>query len=158
VDTERIKRIVELLKSSPATELTVREGDTVIRVRRPALGTANPLSVAEEQAACGDYAAQSDNGSATQDNNDEIYEVRTHLVGYFHDSRQLGGPPLVKVGQKVEEGQVVGTIEALRRLTEVVSPVTGEVIAKEVEDGDAVQYGDVLMRIRKTSGADDSGQ
>jgi len=154
LDKERIKHIIELLKSSGAAELTVREGDSMVRVRQTDGSNPNAEPVVEElqaaQAPANSVKSQ-DSLAEGEDNGQEIHEVRTHLVGFFHHSLEPDGETLVQVGQHVGEAQVVGAIEALRRLTEVVSPVSGEVISIDVEDGDAVQYGDVLMRIQPSA-------
>jgi acetyl-CoA carboxylase biotin carboxyl carrier protein len=153
VDRDRILQVIETLKSTDAGELTIREGEVGIRVRRADVGAADsdieavnldgtPLSALDRDTAEAALAAEEAN----------LAEVRTHLVGFFHYAKTPGDPPLVQVGDSVREGQVVGTIEALRMLTDLVSPVAGEVASVNVEDGHAVQYGDVLMRIRPTNG------
>ena len=55
----------------------------------------------------------------------------------------------MSVGDKVSSGQVIGTIEALRKLTDVVAPVAGVVDEVLVDDGESVQFGDKLFAIRR---------
>lgn len=146
VDRERVMRIIEVMKTSGVAELTVREGDAVVRVRRASNGqvSAGPPIVEELQGSEG--IAE----SVAADQAGSVYEtlpVSTHLVGFFHQTDE-SGQPLVSVGEKVKAGQKIGAIEALRMMTDLISPAAGEVVSIEVADGHAVQYGDVLLRIR----------
>lgn len=69
------------------------------------------------------------------------------LVGVFYTSGTPGAKPFVEVGATVERGQVVGIIEAMKVMNEVSSDYRGTVTEILVQNGDAVQYEQVLMRI-----------
>lgn len=69
------------------------------------------------------------------------------LVGVFYRSSSPGAKPLVEVGDTVERGQPVGIIEAMKVMNEVTSDYRGTVVEILVENGEAVQYEQVLMRI-----------
>lgn len=69
------------------------------------------------------------------------------LVGVFYSSGTPGGKPFVEVGATVERGQVVGIIEAMKVMNEVASDYRGTVTEILVQNGDAVQYEQVLMRV-----------
>lgn len=69
------------------------------------------------------------------------------LVGVFYSSGTPGAKPFVEVGATVERGQVVGIIEAMKVMNEVTSDYRGTVTELLVQNGDAVQYEQVLMRI-----------
>jgi acetyl-CoA carboxylase biotin carboxyl carrier protein len=65
------------------------------------------------------------------------------VVGYF----KLGSPALA-IGQKVEQGQHVASITALGLANDLESAVGGEVVEVLIRDGDPVEYGQVLARVR----------
>lgn len=69
------------------------------------------------------------------------------LVGVYYSSGTPGAKPFVEVGATVERGQVVGIIEAMKVMNEVTSDYRGTVTEILVQNGDAVQYEQVLMRI-----------
>jgi len=145
MNRDRIRELIQILKSSAAQELSVRDGERMVRIRRRAgeVGTSQAQpSVAE--AVEGEAGAQ---GPA-----EATVPVQATLVGLFYRGRGVGAEPLVELGDQVEEGQVVGTIDALRRLTDVVSPRAGEVIQMLADDGQPVQYGEVLMRLKPSEG------
>jgi len=74
--------------------------------------------------------------------------VKARLVGTFHLNQEGDEQPAVECGAQVTEGQVIGSVEALGKWTDVVSPVSGQVVEIVPEDNSPVQYGDVLVRVR----------
>ena len=59
----------------------------------------------------------------------------------------LGSEPYVKVGDVVKAGQVVCIVEAMKLMNEIESEVSGKVVQICVEDGQSVEYGQVLMYV-----------
>ncbi len=74
------------------------------------------------------------------------------LVGVFYTAASPGAKPFVQVGDRVERGQVVGIVEAMKVMNEVTSDYRGVVSEILVENGEAVQYEQRLILI-DTSGA-----
>ncbi|MEN6301759.1 MAG: biotin/lipoyl-containing protein [Armatimonadia bacterium] len=144
IDRERVLELLEVLKGSSAGEISVKEGDTTIRLMRmvtPVVAEAPEAPVAAPTAATGKAAGgpeMSPEGRVT---------VKARVVGLFYRGKLPGGEPLVQVGDQVKEGQALGSVEVLRKPTEVVSPVSGTVVEVLAEDGHGVQYGDTLFVI-----------
>jgi biotin carboxyl carrier protein len=158
LDRGRVLQLLELLRGSTAAELTVREGDLRVRLVRPvAASTAASLPPAAETAGRGEAvagalaaaeagpAAAAASATAAEP---ALVTVTSHLVGLFYRGREPGATPFVGVGEVVEEGQVLGLVEVLRKPVEVTSPVAGTVVGVVPEEGAAVQYGDPLFTIR----------
>lgn len=139
MDRERILKLNEMLKASCAAELEVREGDTRVRIRRVPPAPPTPP--------CG-TGAVGESAAAEVDPLRDATIVTAHIVGLFHRGSGPGEKPLVQSGDEVSEGQCIGTIEALRNVTEVICPVAGTVAGVVAEDGAAVQFGDPLLAIR----------
>lgn len=74
-------------------------------------------------------------------------EVLSHMVGPFHRAREPDGPMLVAEGEHVEAGRALGVIETLGMGAEVEAPASGRLERVLVEDGQAVEYGQVLAII-----------
>lgn len=74
-------------------------------------------------------------------------EVLSHMVGPFHRSREPDGPMLVAEGEHVDAGRALGVIETLGMGAEVEAPASGRLERVLVEDGQAVEYGQVLAII-----------
>lgn len=81
----------------------------------------------------------------------DIFQVTSPMVGTFYRSSNPTAPPFVEVGDIVKKGQVICIVEAMKLMNELESEVAGEVIDTPVSNGQPVEYGEVLFRIRATS-------
>lgn len=152
MDRARITELIEILKASSAAEITVSEGDSLIRIRRTGEGAAPELQ---------GWPAATGSGSGLDADAEglDLVPVCVKLVGTFHVRRQAEAVPLVEPGVWVAKGQVIGAVEALGKWTEVVSPVAGQVVEILVGEDAPVHYGDVVMRLepREAGGQDEPG-
>jgi acetyl-CoA carboxylase biotin carboxyl carrier protein len=74
-------------------------------------------------------------------------EVRAAHVGVFHRARELGGAALAEPGMHVDAGQVVGVVETLGMSAAVEAPAAGVLADLRVEDGQPVEFGQLLAVI-----------
>jgi acetyl-CoA carboxylase biotin carboxyl carrier protein len=74
--------------------------------------------------------------------------VSSPIVGTFYRAPDPNSPPFVNVGDRVEVGQVLCIIEAMKLMNEIEAEVAGEVSKIHPENGQPVQYGDALFTIR----------
>lgn len=79
---------------------------------------------------------------------DAVKEITSPIVGTFYTSSAPGNPPFVKVGDIVSEGDVVCIIEAMKFMNEINSEVSGTITEILVEDGEYVEYGQALFRLK----------
>lgn len=77
------------------------------------------------------------------------HEVRSQVVGVFHRTRRADGPVLANEGDVVENGQVLGVVETLGIAGDVTAPVRGRLDTFTAEDGQPVEYGEVLAIIQE---------
>ena len=70
------------------------------------------------------------------------------MVGTFYRSPAPGEPPFVEVGSRIQAGQPVCVLEAMKLMNELEADISGEVVEILVESGTPVEFGQVLMRIR----------
>jgi acetyl-CoA carboxylase biotin carboxyl carrier protein len=75
--------------------------------------------------------------------------VVSPLLGVFYRAPKPGEPPFVNLGDAVEEDTVVGIIEVMKLMNTVRAGVRGEVIAIPAQNGELVEYGETLMRVRQ---------
>lgn len=73
--------------------------------------------------------------------------VKSPIVGTFYSTPSPGKPPFVKVGDKVNKGDVIYIIESMKLMNEVKSEFTGVVKEILVESGESVEYGQPIMII-----------
>jgi len=77
-----------------------------------------------------------------------LREVPSPLLGIFHRAPKPGAPPFVEVGSSVEEQTVIGIIEVMKLMNSIHAGVKGEVAEILIGNGAAVEYGQILMRVR----------
>ena len=149
IDRDAVQRVIDLLAGSRAAEIEIEDGETTVRVVRRALAAApaaeslRPAAeVAEEHGPGPLEAAETPHERAP-----EFTYVTAGLVGLFHHGRTPEDEPIVNLGDEVFAGQVIATIEALRKLTDVVAPCDGVIEEILVDDGESVQFGDRLFAI-----------
>jgi acetyl-CoA carboxylase biotin carboxyl carrier protein len=81
-----------------------------------------------------------------QDEQDTI--VKSPIVGTYYDAPSPGEAPFVKVGDRVEPKQVLCIIESMKLMNEIEAELAGTVVARHVENGRPVEYGESLFTIR----------
>lgn len=143
-----LRQLIALMEKSDIEEITIEhEGDGLhLTLRKPApveLDSAALLS-AEELL---EYAAMTaPDGAVAEAEAVKALDIRSTLVGFYRAVARRGAKPLAP-GDSVKEGQIIGAVEALNVLNEVESPAAGRVRKILVDDGQPVQYGQVLMMV-----------
>ena len=79
----------------------------------------------------------------------DVFEVRSPFVGTFYGSPSPESPPFVKIDDKVEQGQTLCILEAMKIMNEIDADVSGEIIDICVENESLVEYNQILFKIRK---------
>lgn len=159
-ELEEIARIVALVESRGLAELVIEEEGRYLRVRGPfaeqtkvsAALVSTPMitapSPAEPQAVPAAPSKRAERrGAATEEAPGHV-RLTSPMVGVFYRSEKPGAPPLVNVGDRVEVGQTVGVLEAMKVFSEFKSEYAGVVVAILVEDGQLVEAGTPLMVIQ----------
>ncbi len=126
MDLEEIKKLCALMREEDLVELTVEEAGRRITLRRAA-GPRVPLEPPPKK---------------------EGIIVRSPVVGTFWIRPAPGEPPFVKVGDLVQPGQILCIVEAMKVMNEVRAEAAGVVEEILVEEGEAVEYGQPLFRLR----------
>lgn len=79
---------------------------------------------------------------------DKLAEVTSPMVGTFYSSPSPDEPAFVRVGDRIRLGQTVCIIEAMKLMNELEAEVVGEVVEILTQNGEPVEYGQVLMRVK----------
>jgi acetyl-CoA carboxylase biotin carboxyl carrier protein len=167
---EEIRELLAIFNQSGVAELEVQRGDNRVRIKRssalpheiivpaapisavpapvhvanqPAANLANALQIQPPPPAAAQPMAS---GRPVVDENTEM--VKSPIVGTFYECPSPGSPPFVKIGDQVEVGTVLCIIESMKLMNEIESEVAGTVVAKLVENGRPVEYGEALFAIR----------
>jgi acetyl-CoA carboxylase biotin carboxyl carrier protein len=139
---EEVSALVKTVPG-PMASVSLRVGETALEISWSA-GHAAASAGAPVPAAV-DHAV--DNGSGTSAGAG-LVEVTSQLVGTFYVAPEPGAAPFVEPGDRVEAGQTLGIVEAMKLMNPVTHDCTGEVAEVLAGDAEPVEYGQVLLRIR----------
>jgi acetyl-CoA carboxylase biotin carboxyl carrier protein len=145
-----IKELIEVVRKAGILELEVKHGENSVRIR-VATGISHEAFVpAFATAVHAETAPASATASAAAKDEDEerAVVVKSPIVGTFYDASAPDAEPFVKNGDRVEPKTVLCIIESMKLMNEIEAEVAGTVIAKHVESGRAVEYGESLFTIR----------
>ena len=79
---------------------------------------------------------------------DGLVTVTSPIVGTFYRAPSPGAPPFVEVGSKIAKGQVLCIVEAMKLMNEIESEIDAEVVEALVANGQPVEYGERLFKLR----------
>lgn len=155
MDLRKIKKLIELLEESNLNEMEIREGEESIRLSRgtpavhhaPALMQTVPAPDTHQSAAVR-YAGQDDSDSAQASDIPGGHQVTSPMVGTYYAAPEPDAPPFVTVGSKVEQGDTLCVIEAMKIFNQIESDTSGTVVHIQKGSGEAVEYGELLFVIQ----------
>ena len=160
MDIRKIKKLIELLEESGVAEIEIREGEESVRIARqaPAGSYANPLpppavtyaqsaapTSASARSAAAQASAEPPARAVTAADGEQM--VTAPMVGTFYSAPSPGAKPFVEIGDEVQQGQVLCTIEAMKMMNQIESEYTGRVRAVLVKNGEPVEFGQPLFII-----------
>jgi acetyl-CoA carboxylase biotin carboxyl carrier protein len=140
---QEIKELLKIFKESNVAEMEVQRGDNRLRLRR-AEATKEVVVAAPAPVAASEPVA----AAPTPDVSSKDVLVKSPIVGTFYESSSPGTAPFVKVGDRVEPGQILCIIESMKLMNEIEAEVGGTVVARLTENGRPVEYGEALFSIR----------
>lgn len=137
-----VRELISMMGKGGINELDLSTGELTIRLR----------------GSSGTVSSPSHNGpttvnASTDQAADEGHLVTAPMIGTYYASPSPGEAPFVQVGDEVEVGQVVGIIEAMKIMNEIISDRSGVVLQVMVENAQPVEYGSPLIRLADTSDA-----
>lgn len=165
MNQSEIKELVEFLVEKDIAEFELERGDIKIRIKRPQIaisygGTTSGaasgvVSYAAPQApAPGMPSPHSTPASAPAAtapavaSEEGVEVIKSPIVGTFYEAASPGAPPFIKRGDQVTVGQVLCIVEAMKLMNEIESEKAGEIVDVLVANGQPVEYGQPLFKIR----------
>lgn len=155
MDLKYVKSLLKLFDESTATEITIEEEGGKIKLSKKA-----EKAYAQQQYVMPQQFSPSNTqdsapltspiGTATveEDENFGLYEITSPIVGTFYRTPSPDSDPFVKVGDRVEVGQALCIVEAMKVMNEIESDVSGEVVKIVLENAQPVEYNQVLFLIK----------
>jgi acetyl-CoA carboxylase biotin carboxyl carrier protein len=150
IDTRLVRRLAAILKDTGLSEIEVERGDLKIRVARELTMAAPAAIAAPAYVAAPPPASMPSDPAAPPAATPppparQGEEVKSPMVGTAYLSPQPGTPVFVKPGDKINEGQTILIVEAMKTMNPIPAPRSGVVLEVLVSDGQPVEFGEPLI-------------
>jgi acetyl-CoA carboxylase biotin carboxyl carrier protein len=168
---DELKELIAFLKENEIAEFDLDRGDLKVRLKftsavvppsAPASGLdlvslARLMGASQPQAApaaalpLAETAALPPAGLAASPSSAEaeiLHIIKSPIVGTFYESPSPGSSAFVSNGDRIEKGQVVCIVEAMKLMNEIEADASGEIVKRLVTNGQPVEYGQPLFAIR----------
>lgn len=155
--TSEIRDLIDFISGTGLNEVNIETSELKLHVKRepdqkilkssaPMMAASPTLQAAPTQMIA---AAQTQRTEKTEEAPAEntLIEIRSPMIGTFYRSANPDTPSFVNVGDRVEKGQIVCIIEAMKLFNEIESEVSGTVVKIMVENSTPVEYDQVLYRV-----------
>jgi len=151
MDIRKVKKLIELLDESGIAEIEITEGEESVRISRysqhapvAAAPIAAPVATAAPVAAAVAAAAPV---VAPAEVEDDGYDVTSPMVGTYYAASSPGAAPYVQVGDRVNEGDTICIIEAMKMMNQIETDVSGLIKSIRIQNGEPVEFGQTLFVI-----------
>ena len=151
MDIRKVKKLIELLDESGIAEIEITEGEDSVRISRysqnaPAVMAA-PVPMAAPVAVAPVATAAAEPAAAAAEPEETGFQVEAPMVGTFYGSSSPGSAPYVQVGDRVNEGDTLCIIEAMKMMNQIEADVGGVIKSIRLQDGEPVEYGQTMFVI-----------
>jgi len=146
MDIRKIKKLIELLEESDLAEIEIHEDKESVRISRTSqIVAAQPTMVAAAPQAAAPVAATDAAPKAAEAAVVSGNPITSPMVGTFYRSAAPGSKPFAEVGQRVNVGDTLCIIEAMKMLNQIEADKAGVIVDILVENGQPVEYGETLF-------------
>jgi biotin carboxyl carrier protein len=133
---EAVRRLLYLADAYGLAELEVEEAGLKVTIRGAEPGGTTPSA----------FPGGAKDRSADLDREEiRFHAIRSPMTGVFYRSASPDAPPFVEPGDRIEEGQAVGLIEAMKVFSEIPADRSGRIVDVLVTSGQLVSQDDPLM-------------
>lgn len=156
-DLKRINELIGIMKENDLIEVTIEHGEDKISLKRsdpnPAYLTAFPSGGMDAGLPAQPTSSKSDSvsgaaGDKTSD--DSLITITSPIVGTFYEAPSPDSNPYVEVGSHISTSTVVCIIEAMKVMNEIKADVSGTIAQILVSNGQAVEFGQILFKVKPT--------
>jgi len=146
MDIRKIKKLIELLEESNVYEIEIKEGEEAVRISR---GGAPVMAQMAAPAMAAPAAAAPVASAAAPEAPAAIigHSVNSPMVGTYYKSSAPGAKAFIEVGQKVNAGDTICIVEAMKMMNQIEADKSGTIGAILVEDGEPVEFDQPLVTI-----------
>jgi acetyl-CoA carboxylase biotin carboxyl carrier protein len=151
LDIDRIRKLVDMMVTNDLVELSLRDGDVEVNLRRPtAVAEVMPVvngAPTMIQSVPDAAAVLAPEGSIVTEDL-KLTAIHSPMVGSFYAAADPESAPFIHVGSRVNIDTVVCIVEAMKVFNEIKAEMSGTIEEILVKNGEAVEYGQPLFSVR----------
>jgi len=144
---DEVSALADVLRAHDLSELSVEYDGLKVQLRR---GGAVVHAVSSAPAATAEAHNPMASTPKAETSDGNVSYITSPFVGTFYRSPGPDSAPFVDAGSKIKKGQVLCIIEAMKLMNEIPSEVDGVIVQVHVENGQPVEYGEPLFKIRQS--------
>ena len=155
-DLPDIQQLIQIMKDNDLVEVEIKRGDDKIAIKRsvpagppgaiPIMVPSHPVGTLHPGAVTVPHPGQPAGGAAVKDVG--LEQIKSPLVGTFYAAPSPDSEAFIEVGSKVEPQTVVCIVEAMKVMNEIKAEISGTVVEILVKNGQAVEYGQPLFKVK----------
>ena len=164
LDHDDLDRLIEKISKSDIQEFSLEGEDFKLEIKRNLFDTSHLTNnlvtnnlvekkIPSSQLASADNISLKDNTEVAQvapPGRSDLIEITSPMVGTFYRAAAPGEDPFVELGSKINVGQTICILEAMKLMNEIESEFNAEIVEILVENGTPVEFGQVLMRVKQS--------
>jgi acetyl-CoA carboxylase biotin carboxyl carrier protein len=152
MDFKKVQDLIKYFESSKLTTMAIEDGPfklSLSKLKETQPTEVKPLPVPEAKILPPNVNPKAQTNSANKPTEDILLkEVISPLVGTYYSASSPNADPFVKIGQRVNKGQTICIVEAMKIMNEIASPYAGVVEKINYKNGDVVGFNQVIILLR----------
>lgn len=148
MNLDQIKALVEMIDASNLTELNYEDKDLKLKLKKEKETIVQQASVPVQEIKEITTPVIQQEAPETSEVTETGLTINAPMVGTFYKSPSPEAAPYVKVGDKVSNDSIVCILEAMKLFNEIQAEASGEIVEILVEDGQMVEYGQPLFKVK----------
>ncbi len=143
MNNRELKNIIKIFESSELSRMKLEREDVKIELQKDVEGNIQTTPALKPSSS----ASKEAEGSPPPEPEPSYDPIKAPLVGTYYEAPAPDQPPFVQEGQRVEKGDTVCIIEAMKVMNEITAPKGGRIVNIHAQNGEMVQYDQTIMEI-----------
>lgn len=155
--SKEIRDLIDFISQTGLNEVNIETEEIKLSIKRApdvktkiveSAGSPAPVSAAPQPVPAAPVPVEAPKAEAAKEASEDNYvAIKSPMIGTFYRSANPDSPAFISVGDKIEKGQTVCIVEAMKLFNEIESEVSGTVVKAMVENSSPVEYDQVLFLV-----------
>lgn len=148
MNKKKIEEMIDLMEKHGLDEIDVEEEGVRIHLKKsPSGGYAQVTHAVSPAQSAAPVILPGETKAETKQEAKNLIEIKSPMVGTFYKAPAPEAPPYVEIGKEIKEGDILCIIEAMKLMNEIKSEVKGRIADILVENGEPIEFGQVLFLV-----------